>query len=110
MIIIQKYYEVNFFRSVNTLFPPHIFSEEIVVDEVHTVYNPQIIKDFNSYRKKIMQRQKDNPEIFKKRDWEKHPDAELKKKVYQRYEDYKNSIYLSFFSITEPTFTKKSKF
>lgn len=57
------------------------------MEEIQAVLNPGIIKDFNSYVKKITQRQKEKPELFKKMDWLAQADHATKKEVLSRYEN-----------------------
>jgi hypothetical protein len=61
------------------------------------VINQQITKDFNSHVKKITQRQKDNPEMFKKKDWLVREDHVTKQQVLGRYEALAKRMYYYFF-------------
>jgi len=84
----QKEFD-TFERCLRLLFD---WPEKLRIDEVFKVYNPQCVLDFNSYRKKIEQRQRENPALFKKTDWEGSKQVETKRAVIDRYDNYAKSF------------------
>lgn len=60
--------------------------------DVEVVYNPRVVQDFNSFCNKITQRQRENPSLFKIRDWTLAEDSRRKDAIYKRYEKIVNSM------------------
>jgi len=66
------------------------FPDQLIIEKVVRVKNTDICHDFNSHYNKITVRQKDNPDLFKKRAWMLRADSDRKLEVMERCEEYTN--------------------